>query len=235
MEMSTALGLFRLQQIDSHIDQIEAQLVRIRELLQDDSEIRTAMEQVNLAETKHRGAEHSRQISEEEAREKLIKIQQAESNLYGGSVQNPKELLDLQADVAFLKKHLAQIEDQELEAMLKVESTQAELQSVLEDLKRVQTRLDDEKNKLMAEKDSLSHNVADLQSERTATISQIESGYLKTYETLRLQRRGIAVAEVSENACRACGTTLNAALQQSARHASELVYCPSCGRILYAG
>jgi len=234
-EMSAALGLFRLQQVDSHIDHIEAQLVKIRETLKNDSEIRTAMEQVNIAETKHRESERSRQISEEEARDKQIKIQQAESNLYGGSVQNPKELLDLQADIAFLKKHLKLIEDQELEAMLMVESTKAELQSVLDDLKRVQARLDGEKDKLISEEESLSRSLADLQTERKATISQIENGFLKSYETLRIQRRGLAVAEVTENACRACGTTLNAALQQSARHASELVYCPSCARILYAG
>ncbi len=119
--------------------------------------------------------------------------------------------------------------------MLRVESAQAELQSVLDDLKQVRARLGNENKKLLADQDSLSRDLADLQAERNATISRVDADVLKTYETLRKQRRGLAVAEVTENACRACGTTLNAALQQSARHATELVYCPSCGRILYAG
>jgi len=119
--------------------------------------------------------------------------------------------------------------------MLRVEAAQADLLSVLDDLKQIQTRLSDENKKLIADQESLSRDLADLQAERNATISPVDTVILKTYETLRKQRRGLAVAEVSENACRACGTTLNAALQQSARHATELVYCPSCGRILYAG
>ena len=233
--MSAALGLFRLQQVDSRIDQIETRLGKIREILANDSEIQVAMEQVKIAETKQHESEHSRQISEEEARDKQIKIQEAESSLYGGGVKNPKELQDLQAEVVSLKKHLASIEDQELEAMLRVEAAQADLLSVLDDLKQIQTRLGDENKKLIADQESLSRDLADLQAERNATISPVDTIILKTYETLRIQRRGLAVAEVSENACRACGTTLNAALQQSARHATELVYCPSCGRILYAG
>ena len=233
--MSNALGLFRLQQVDNRIDQIQARLEKTREILTNDSEIQAAMEQVKIAETKHHESEHSRQISEEEARDKQIKIHEAESSLYGGSVKNPKELQDLQADVVSLKKHLASIEDQELEAMLRVEAAQADLLSVLDDLKQIQTRLSDENKKLIADQESLSRDLADLQAERNATINPVDIVILKTYETLRKQRRGLAVAEVSENACRACGTTLNAALQQSARHATELVYCPSCGRILYAG
>ena len=233
--MSAALGLFRLQQVDSRIDQIETRLGKIREILANDSEIQVAMEQVKLAETKQHESEHNRQISEEEARDKQIKIQEAESSLSGGGVKNPKELQDLQAEVVSLKKHLASIEDQELEAMLRVEAAQSDLLSVLDDLKQIQTRLGDENKKLIADQESLSRDLADLQAERNATISPVDKIILNTYETLRKQRRGLAVAEVSENACRACGTTLNAALQQSARHATELVYCPSCGRILYAG
>ncbi len=102
--MSAALGLFRLQQVDSRINQIEAQLEKIRDILANDSEIQAAMEHVKIAETKQHESERSRQISEEEAREKQIKIQEAESSLYGGSVKNPKELLDLQADVVFSEK-----------------------------------------------------------------------------------------------------------------------------------
>jgi predicted nucleic acid-binding Zn-ribbon protein len=58
---------------------------------------------------------------------------------------------------------------------------------------------------------------------------------LEMYENLRQQKRGVAIAEISDNACAACGTTLTAALQQSARSATTLTHCPSCGRILYAG
>jgi predicted nucleic acid-binding Zn-ribbon protein len=232
--MSAALGLFRLQQVDSRISHIEARLEKIREIMGNDSEIQTASEKVKIIETKQRDFVALRQSLEQEARDKKIKIQQGESSLYGGTVQNPKELLDLQADVVSLKKHLTALEEQELEVMIKVESAEAELKDVLEDLSKVQDRLDGTYKELISDKESLSRDLANLHVERNATIDRVETGFLKSYEILRQQRRGIAVAEVLENACRACGTTLNAAMQQNARHAADLVFCPSCGRILYA-
>jgi predicted nucleic acid-binding Zn-ribbon protein len=233
--MSAALGLLRLQQVDSRINQIEARLGNIRETLEDDSEIRAIQDQIKDAEAKQRDFEHARQASEQEARDKQIKINQAEASLYGGGVHNPKELLDLQADIVYLKKHLATIEDQELDAMFRVETGQAALRTLQEDLTRVQASISDVHNKLIAEQESLSRDLANIHTERNAALSPVEAGFLKTYETIRQQRRGVAVAEVSENACRACGTTLTAALQQNARHAAQLIFCPSCGRILYAG
>ncbi len=233
--MSAALGLLRLQQVDSRINQIEARLGKIQETLDNDSLIQTILEKIKDAENKHRDLERARLISEEDAKDKLIKINQAEASLYGGSVHNPKELLDLQADISYLKKHLATIEDQELEEMLRIENSQFELKTLNVDLNRVNAQRNEEQKALIAERDLLMRDLTNLQSERQAALSPIEAGFLRSYETIRQQRRGVAVAEVSENACHACGTTLTAALQQNARHATQLVYCPSCGRILYAG
>jgi hypothetical protein len=233
--MSAALGLLRLQQVDSRINQIEARLGKIQETLDNDAELQAILEQIKAAEIKQRDLEHAKQSAEEDAREKQIKINQMEASLYGGTVHNPKELLDLQTDISYLKKHLATIEDQELDEMLRIETSQAALKVLNGDLEQVKTKLGDEHKKLFSERDLLSRDLFNLQTERQAALSPIEAGFLKSYETIRQQRRGIAVAEVLENACHACGTTLTAALQQNARHAAQLVYCPSCGRILYAG
>jgi len=233
--MSVSLGLFRLQKVDSRIGQVEAKLAKIRETLENDSELRTAMEQVKIAEVEQRESERTRRMSEAEAHEQQIKIQQNESSLYSGNVRNPKELQDLQADIVSLKKHLATLEDRELEAMSKAETAEAASMEARENLKQIQARLGDEHHKLIAEQESLSHDLESLQMERHAAMETIAAEMLITYENLRRQRRGVAVAEISDNACGACGTTLTAALQQNARHTAQLVHCPSCGRILYAG
>jgi predicted nucleic acid-binding Zn-ribbon protein len=73
-----------------------------------------------------------------------------------------------------------------------------------------------------------------LGSERQAVVTDIASQALNAYEQLRRQKRGIAIAALADNACGACGTTLTASQQQSARSTSQLFYCPTCGRILYA-
>lgn len=233
--MSASLGLFRLQKVDSRISQVEAKLAKIQETLENDAELRAAMDQVKAAEAEQHNSERARRMSEAEAQEQQIKIQQIESSLYSGNVRNPKELQDLQADIVSLKKHLATLEDRELEAMSTAETAEAALQAAQEKLVQIQARLGDEHRQLIMERENLSRDLESLQVERHAAVQNIAAEMLAAYDALRQQRRGVAVAEISDNACGACGTTLTAALQQNARHTAQLIHCPSCGRILYAG
>ena len=73
-----------------------------------------------------------------------------------------------------------------------------------------------------------------LDSERKAIMGNIESKTVGIYDQLRQQRRGIAVTTLSDNSCAACGTTLTLSQLQNARSTSQLFYCPTCSRILYA-
>lgn len=233
--MSAALGLLRLQQVDSRMSHKEARLQQIQQALDNDSELAAARMRLESARSERHGAEQARHSAESEAEAQQAKITQAESSLYGGTVRNPKELQELQADVASLRKRLATIEEQELDAMLRVDSAQAALEAAEQQLSLIQARLGNENKKLIDERTILSWDQENLQTERHAALTTVAAGVLETYESLRRQHGGLAVAEVSDDACGACGTTLTAALQQSARHAAELVYCPSCGRVLYAG
>ena len=52
--MSAALGLYRLQQVDSQIDQIQARLKTIQQTLENDAELRAANEQFAAAEASTR-------------------------------------------------------------------------------------------------------------------------------------------------------------------------------------
>jgi len=231
--MSAAFGLFRVQQVDNRITQMETRRRKIQETLENDSELQSALQKLKAAELEARRSDEQRRAAEEDARDLQIRIQQAEASLYGGKVQNPKELQDFQADVASLKKRLASVEEQELEAMVQLESEQAAVQACQQELQRIQSRLGEENRHLMDEEDMLSRDLAGLQTERQAALTSVDPRALKSYDALR-ERRGLAVAEIGDNACGACGTTLTAALQQTARHAADLVYCPTCGRILFA-
>ena len=233
--MSAALGLYRLQQVDSQMDQIRARLKTIRETLENDLELRAAKEALSAAENLHKQAGTALKQSEAEVEKQNIKIKQTESSLYSGSVHNPKELQDLQLDVASLKKHLGTLEERELEAMIRAEETEQGLQSAMDKLAGVQTRLKDQNSDLANESDALNKDLERLGSERTAITNALDEQAIKTYEQLRRQKRGMAVTILSDNACSACGTTFTASQEQSIHSASQLYYCPTCGRIVYSG
>ncbi|HSO11655.1 MAG TPA: C4-type zinc ribbon domain-containing protein [Anaerolineales bacterium] len=217
------------------MDQIRARLKTIRETLENDLELRAAIDAFSTAENFRKQADSMLKQSEAEVEKQSIKIKQTEANLYSGSVHNPKELQDLQKDAVSLKKHLGTLEERELEAMIHAEETEKVLQSAKEKLAGVQANWKDQNLDLANESNVLNKDLERLESERNAVTKDLDEQAIKTYEQLRRQKRGVAVTLVSEDACSACGTTLTASQQQGSRSTSQLFYCPTCGRIVYSG
>ena len=232
--MSAALGLYRLQQVDSQIDQIQARLRAIQQTLENDVTLRTANEGLASADGKHHETDRALKLSEAEVEKQRIKIQQTEASLYGGKVQSPKELQDLQKDVASLKRHLETLEERQLEAMLAAEEAENHLQTARTDLARVQSNLAEQNVDLTRESETLRKDLERLSSEREAVVKDIAAQALNAYDQLRKQKRGIAITTITDDSCEACGTTLTASQRQSARSTTQLFHCPTCGRILYA-
>jgi predicted nucleic acid-binding Zn-ribbon protein len=232
--MSAALALYRLQQVDSQIDQIQARLRAIQQTLENDVALRAAHEGFAAAEGKHRDAERDLKRSEADVAKQQTKIQQTEASLYGGKVQNPKELQDLQKDVASLKRYLETLEERELEAMIAMETAEKEWLTAKTDLERVQSNSKEQNQGLTQESETLRKNLERLNAERQAVVIGVASQALSVYDQLRKQKRGLAITTIADHACEACGTTLTQSQQQTARSASQLFHCPTCGRILYA-
>ncbi len=216
------------------MDEIRARLEKIHQTLENDQEMRSAKKQVSEAEAALTLARHALKQAEAEVNKQKLKIEQSESNLYSGNVKNPKELQDLQNEVAALKRHLETLEDRQLEAMLDEEAADQANQSALDALEQVKAHLADQNQALTAEQTDLNKELEKMESERQATLSSLDTSLLAVYDDLRQQKRGVAIVAVSEGACAACGTTLTPSQMQSARSTSQLYNCPTCGRILFA-
>ncbi len=232
--MSQTLTLLRLQQTDSRMDAIRSRLETIRLTLENDRNLVRARAQAEATEAGLKSAEKALRAAEAEVEGQRIKIEQSENSLYSGKVRNPKELQDLQNEVASLKRYLVTLEDRQLEAMLKHEEADENHQASLAHLSQVRSQVATQSASLTAENDSLAVENDRLVSERQAIASALDTRTLTLYEDLRSARRGRAVAEVSDGACEACGTNLTPAQQQAAKSGSQISYCSTCGRILYA-
>lgn len=232
--MSASLGLYRLQLVDSRMDEIRVRLEEIRQILDNDEEMLQAKKSVAETDSTLKLAQHTLKQAEAEVEKQKIKIEQSDANLYSGNVKNPKELQDLQNEIAALKRHLNTLEDRQLEAMLEVETEEQANQTAQENLERVKARIAEQNQTLTFEQDNLNKELERLDTERQAALSPLDASLLTVYDQLRQEKRGLAIVSVSEGACAACGTTLTPAQMQSARSTSQAYYCPTCGRILYA-
>lgn len=233
--MSRPFKLYRLQQIDSQLDWLHGRLQEIEAALKEDSALQQASENTSNAEKELRGARQALRAAEENVLEQRTKIEHSESTLYGGKMQNPKELKDLEKEVESLKRFLSVLEDRQLEAMMSEEEAASTYQIVADDLEKVRTQFHLDIGELEREKDKLGKDVSRLEEERRVSASSVDADDLLLYNQLREKRRGVAVAKVVDRACSACGSTLNSVLLDAVHSPNHLNLCETCGRILYTG
>jgi len=232
--MSEPFKLFRLQSIDTQLDQARARLRDIEAAKTNHAELQAAEQAEQQANAQLMIARKALRHMEENVQAQRIKIEQTEAALYGGKVRNPKELQDLQNESAALKRYQAVLEDRLLEAMIVNEDAEAGQAMVVKHLGDVRNRFANLVEQLTKEQAELIHEVSRQEGERQAAASGIMETELQLYEQLRQQRRGLAVAKVVDRTCSACGSTLSAALLHTARSLNQIARCDSCGRILYA-
>lgn len=231
--MSQTLSLFRLQQIDTQMDLLRGRLQQIQKTLDDDTELRQFTELAEKANARCLSADHVLKQTEIDVQSQIIKIEQTQSSLYGGKSHSPKELQDLQNDLAALKRYLVVLEDRQIDAMQESETAEADRQlahAKVSDALEVRADLD---KGLRQEQHTIKIELERFVVEHDAVAGAIPAADLDLYIQLRQRRRGVAVAVIGDNSCGACGSTLSLAQIQSARSSDHMMFCPSCGRILY--
>ncbi|HEX9017955.1 MAG TPA: C4-type zinc ribbon domain-containing protein [Anaerolineaceae bacterium] len=233
--MNQAFHLFRLQQIDTQLDQSAASLAELNRLLAGDETVRQALQAVETTTKTLQQAQQRLKQAEFAVHDQQMKIGQSDASLYSGRLHNPKELQDLQKDIVSLKKHLATLEDKQLEAMLAVEEAEGNSKSAQAALTSAQVSFTEKSAGWLGQKDQQLRNQERLQAERSAAITAVTRDSFTLYDSLRKKKSGVAVTTVREGACSVCGATIRPSELQAARAAQTLVFCTSCGRILYAG
>ncbi len=233
--MNQSSQLYQLQKIDTEIDRTTARLAEIARELAMDETVRSAQQALEAAKRKQYKVQQSLRSIEQEVQAVRIKINTSESSLYGGSIRNPKELQDIQSEIASLKKRLAALEDSQLEVMLELDDAESELTGAETALTAAQATHSSQQAGLLGEQSKLQKILDRLQVERGATSGSILPENLEIYERMRKQKRGVAVVAIEDSACAGCGTSIRPAELQVARSPDRMAYCSTCGRILFPG
>jgi len=231
--MSNISHLYHLQGIDDQIDLLARQIAEIESKINSTAEMdKMEKEHKEITEDLFK-ANQTLSTLESESSAVRIKIQQSESSLYGGKVTSPKELVGLQTEISMLKNKIAQLEDPILESMGRVEELEAALKRNEQNHRELEASLQIRRSAWTVEKGNLQNSKLAVEKERSAQTQQIPDNTLKQYELLRTQKRGKAVVLCQEGNCTACGAEVTPRDQQAARSGEIIIYCPTCGRILY--
>lgn len=226
--------LWRLQEIDSALDTRRASLEDAQERLGESEELIAAHASADERHGELRAAISTQKDIELEADEIKSKIAPAEEKLYGGTIKNPKELRDLQADIDQLKRHLSTIEDRDLEALGAVEAAEEAHRAAVAEMAALTGAWEAEQTDLQERSGRLAEEITALEAQRKEGAAGIDPEILRTYDHVRRAHNGRGIAKLDRNLCLGCRISLPVNLVNKARVGSALVQCPNCERILYA-
>ena len=235
--MSHWESLLAVQALDTRADQLTHRLDSLPEracLVEVAKEIAEIDGRIATVDERRGELSRSQTRLEDEIASLTERANQAEKQLYSGSVTNPRELQALQDDVASIRRRIGQIEDDELEIMElsePVEEQRATLASQREQLEADQQRL----NAALAEAEAtIAAERAEVRDEREAAAADVPDDLWHEYDTLRSQLGGVAIARLVGTTCQGCHLGLSAVEVDRIRKLSpdEPVHCEECGRLL---
>lgn len=136
-------------------------------------------------------------------------------------------------EIEYLEKEIRTAEDRILELMTESEALDG-------NVKRADAALKEEKQVVEAEKAKARERTAadqtalnEIKQERVGVAKKLPSSTAAAYDRIWKKRNGIVVAEASGGRCSACQITLRPQYFQDLRRGDQLMFCESCGRILY--
>jgi len=231
--MSRTQHLYELQQVDLELESVSRRLKEIAATLGENAELKRARKMVAEAEAQVAQCRSEMQNLELEVNGLSQKIETNEGRLYSGRVNNPKELASLEEEVASLKRWREKKEEDLFEAMVGTEESVASLADAQAILNQVSESWRAEQGDLGNEQTGLQARLQELRGKREVLATAIGSEEVTTYERLRRQKGGRAVARVKEGICEGCRMNPPSSQVQRARSDNEIVFCNNCGRILH--
>lgn len=173
--------------------------------------------------------------SEADVEQVVLRLEKDEKRLGDGS-SGPKELEKLQHEIGTLENRRAELEEIELEIMMRIDSIKDRLNELHIEAQVLNEQTDD----LTARKDiaaaALQNEIATFTDGRLATANGVEKTLLDLYEKIR-RNSGTGAAALKEGRCDGCHLAINSVELSRIKSIDEdeVVRCEECRCILVCG
>ncbi len=224
--------LLILQDRDRRLLLIKDQLARVapeRQAAQDNAV--GAKASLEAAKTKIKQIETERKKLELEVDSKKQQIERY--SLQQFQTKKNEEYRALAHEIDSCNADIVKLEDAQLELMEQADASQREIKAAGQHASELQKMADTQLRDLTAREQSLSFELAQLESNRDQIKIGVEEHILHRYERLMKMKGGSVVVGIQHGVCGGCHMRFPVQLLVSCQAERELVTCPNCGRILY--
>lgn len=228
--------LIELQRIDSHIQSLKYKLKslpEVEQLVAIDTRITAGEETLKTAGVELGDVEVELKRSEIEVEQVAERIKKDENRLNLGQ-GSPKELEQIQHEIGTLQKRKSDLEDGELEIMIRFDAAKAKVETLKSDdagLKQLRVELE---ARYEAASKALQSEITVEEAKRNAQASGIDKPLLDLYEKIRSTSDGTGAALLVGHTCDGCHLAITPVELEKikALPADEVVRCEECRRIL---
>ena len=229
--MNVVNQLFQLQEIDQLFDTNEQAISQINAQLGQNKEVLAAGQKLASEQQQLETSKKQQRTLDGEIGDLSIKITDTETNLYGGSITNPKELANLQQEISLLKNKRSQLEDDDLQIMSQVEKLISDIVASESNLRSLESAWLTQQKQLGISLKELQMEQLKLDAKRQSLTTKITPFLLEEYRQLR-KHKGSALGKVEQGVCQGCRIALSVTELREIR-GDKLTHCGSCGRILF--
>lgn len=235
---SDQLQILDIQRMDFSLAALRnkvASLPEISELLATTQRLAVVRDLEVAAQTQISDIKKELLRSEADVEQVTLRLDRDEKRLADGSTA-PKELEKLQHEVETLTARRSELEEVELEIMLRIDS----IKSRLDELEQEETHLKEQAAQIEARKDSavseIENEISTIISERSATAGSVDAPLLDLYEKIR-SNSGTGAAALREGRCDGCHLAINTVELSRIKtlDPDEVVRCEECRCILVRG
>ena len=229
--MSQTQQLHQLQNIDTAIREKKSRLTEVMQAQKETAELLSARQRATAAAEELQQWLAQRRELNLELESLNDKSKRSEQRLYSGNVKNPKELADLQNEIASLGRRREALEDEILEAMIMIEDAEEDKTAADNSLTTITDKWERSMTHYKQEQTELALALHQLIGQRQEQLKMVTADSLKLYDSLIRRKNGLAVATLRANMCLGCRTTISTVTERNARQ-GQITYCDHCGRII---
>lgn len=148
-------------------------------------------------------------------------------------IKTNKEYLALQREIDLAKKRKADIEEQLLSIMDRIEKKGSEKERIQKSFDADRVILDEKKEKLLSQMRELEAVVAEYKGQDEKLRKIVDPSLLSKYDRIRQNKKGIAIVECADGVCKGCHMHIPPQLYNELVRGDKMIHCPACQRILF--
>jgi uncharacterized protein len=205
----------------AEIEALNSELAHLRALL-----VAAQTEEGDTARDQTKAEQDVDQVRQRAARD--------QQRLDSGAITSPKDLENLQHEIASLARRQSDLEDVVLEIMERREGAQERATELTGRVEAVQAKITEATARRDTAAGEIDRELAGITQERGVVAKTIPADLLGLYDRLREQQGGIGAARLYQRRCEGCRLELNITEINEVRAAAAdtVVRCENCRRIL---